>query len=1508
VSRADLAGRRSGLSEAKLALLQRRLGGEPGKVRAQITPRRPGEPPPLSFAQERLWFMDQLAPGTPFYNIACPLRIRAPLNAPALERALNALVARHESLRTTFPAPGGQPMQAIAPVQRLVLATHNLRELSADAREAEAARLAAEEAQRPFDLAAGPLFRATLIELGHADHLLLLTMHHIVSDGWSVSTVLLPELGAAYTALVGGREPSLPPLPVQYADFAVWQREWLRGDVLDRQLDYWRRRLADLPVLELPTDRSRPAHLAYRGAEHAVSVPADITAALRALGQRHGCTLFMTLLAAFEVLLGRYSGQEDIVVGAPVAGRSQPETERLIGFFVNTLVLRTDLAGDPPFTELLARVREVALGAYANQDLPFEVLVERLHPDRDLGRNPLVQVTFQLFSAPRGRWNGGSSGNDDAGGSPTVDRGTAIFDLALSLTEQGDGLAGRLEYSTELFDAATVERMIAQFATLLEAIVAGPARRLSELPLLDAVERDRVLTQFNDTAADYPAEVRAHRLFEAQAARTPDAVAVAVDDEVLTYRRLDRRANHLAHRLRQAGVGTESVVGVCLERSVDLVVALLAVLKADGAFLPLDPRQPAERLTALQRDAAPTALIGADGLRPDHGESDAPPASEARADTLAYVLYTSGSTGMPKGVMVEHRALGNHLHWMQAAFRLDGDDAVLQRTPVSFDAALWEIFAPLVAGARLVLAPAEARTELAGAIDRHQVTVLQLVPSLARMFLGEPGLARCASLRLVFCGGEELRPDLQDAILSALDVELVNLYGPTEACIDATWWSCQRGDERVPIGHPIGNVTAYVVDGAGAPAPIGVTGELWLGGAGLARGYVGQPDLTRERFVPNPFGVGRLYRTGDRVRRLADGSLEFRGRLDDQLKVRGHRIEPAEVEAALEAQPGVAEAAVAAREDSPGDQRLVAYVVPETPATAPEPEAQSERVEQWRELYEATYADSGEAVDPSFDIRGWNSSYTGRPIPAEEMREWVDGTTGRISALRPRRVLEVGCGTGLLLWRLAAGCEQYWGTDFSAEVLERLRPALTKAGLAHVRLLEREADDFSDIPEGAFDTIVLNSVVQYFPAVEYLVRVLDGAVRALAPGGAIFIGDVRSLPLLEAFHTAVELHHAPEGMPAAEVRPRARRRLAQDTELVLDPAFFHAFAHRSPRLGHVQAEPKRGRHTNELTQFRYDVTLRADRPASDSGAGAPTLDWRGAGLTFDALRERLAGGVLRLVGVPSARAERERRAVELLEGADPAATVGELRASLASDALAGVEPEDLWALGDELGCRSDLALRLDSPDCFDVVLDPAPGAEPSFPAEDVGEAAWRSYGSHPVRSAATSEQMPELRNALAGRLPEYMVPAVFVVLGTLPRKAGGKLDRRALPAPNAARRSDASPFTAPRTADEEQMASLWASVLGVDRVGVHDNFFTELGGHSLLGTQLVARVREAFDVELPLRTLFEGPTVAQLTAAATALERGAAGAIPRLERTREVGALSEAEVDALLEQLEAEQP
>jgi amino acid adenylation domain-containing protein len=918
------------------------------------------QPLPLAFSQERMWFIQRMQPASTAYNMPVAVRLTGRLDVAALQRSLETIARRHEALRTTFAVADGRPVQVIAAAATVDVARADLRAAPVTERLAQALRLASSEARLPFDLHAGPLFRVTLAQLAEDDHVLVIVMHHAISDAWSMG-VLAREFMALYTQAIAGRAPDLPELPIQCADFAVWQRQWFTGRVLEDQLAYWRRRLDGVPVLELPTDKPRPVVQTYHGAIQALDLPEPLLAALKRIAQSEGASLHMVLLAAFDTLLHRFSGQTDIAVGTPIANRRWHGVENLIGSFVNTLVLRADLSGDPAFIEVARRVRAAALEAYAYQDLPFAQLVAELRPERDTSHAPLIQVMFNVVNVPLPAL--------ELPGLKAqyleVDRRAAQFDLSFTIADAPGIRQAVVEYNTDLFDDATARRLLDCFETLLAAIVEAPDTPISRLPILPPAAQRQVLEEWNDTDAEFPAHLCVHQWIAAQARRTPDAVAAVCGGQRLTYARLEERAEALARRLRRLGVRPDTLVGICLDRSLDMLIGVLGILKSGGAYAPLDPAYPAERLAFMIEDSQMPVLLTsarlADSLPPhraaivlleqldlgdaDPGDAAGPDGEDGdagvRPDHLAYTLYTSGSTGKPKGVQITHRAAVNFLVSMLREPGLSASDVLLAVTTLSFDIAGLELFLPLVAGARVVIAGRADVVDgrrLAALIDASGATVMQATPATWQMLV-DAGWRAPARPLTILCGGEALSRELADKLLDR-GAGVWNLYGPTETTI----WSTVKRVERcgpITVGRPIANTRVYILDRHLQAVPPGVPGGLYIAGAGLARGYLNRPELTAEKFVRDPYARApgeRMYATGDVARFLADGEIEHLGRSDHQVKVRGFRVELGEIEAALSQHPGVLQAVVIAREDRPGDRRLVAYVIPQ-PQPVPSPDA-----------------------------------------------------------------------------------------------------------------------------------------------------------------------------------------------------------------------------------------------------------------------------------------------------------------------------------------------------------------------------------------------------------------------------------------------------------------------------------------------------------------------------------------------------------------------------------------
>ena len=919
---------------------------------SDMIPRRSSTNPSLlSFAQERMWFFYQLEPDNPFYNNSAILNLEGILDLEVLERAVNEIVLRHEILRTSFVLANNQPTQIVAPNQAISIPVEDLQELPLELQHVAIKQLVKQEAQKPFSLTTGSLLRTKLLRLGQRSHVFILTIHHIISDGWSIG-IFIQELAALYESFLTKATYPLVDLPVQYADFAEWHRQWLQGDRLKQQLDYWKQQLAGVPpVLNLPTDHQRPSVQTFRGDIEKFYLDRELTQQLRQICQTSGTTLFMALLTAFSILLYRYSGQDDIVIGSPIANRNRVEIEKLIGFFANTLALRVQISGDSTYLDLLNRVKEVALAAYSHQDLPFEILVDELKIDRHLSHNALFQVVFALQNNPLPSIK---LPNLELSSDINFDNGTVRFDLEVHLWESSEGLKGDFIYSTDLFDSATIKRLIGNFQTLLREIVKNPNQSVSDLPILTATERHQLLVEWNQTKTLYPRDRTIHEVFEEQVEANPHAVAIILKEQQLTYQQLNQRANQLARHLQKLGVRPNVLVGIYIERSIEMVVGLLGILKAGGAYLPIDPSYPQERLDFTIKDAQVQTILTlnkfasklSNGLKVVCLDSDwldicqevdSNPNSASTSEHLAYVEYTSGSTGKPKGVCIIHRSvvrLVKNTNYLD----FDSDQVFLQLAPISFDASTFELWGSLLNGAKLAIMPPHTPSleELGQAIREYQVTTLWLTTGLFNLMVDER-LEDLQPLQYLVTGGDALSvPHVQQLLVKLTNVRLVNGYGPTENTTFSTCCHIIHGISQlgisVPIGRPIANSQVYILDRHLQPVPIGVSGEIYVGGDGLAQGYLNQSVLTAEKFIPNPFHEGSseyLYKTGDLAKYLPDGNIDFLGRIDFQVKIRGFRIELNEIESILIQHPEIREVVVIAREDHPGNKQLVAYVVPE---------------------------------------------------------------------------------------------------------------------------------------------------------------------------------------------------------------------------------------------------------------------------------------------------------------------------------------------------------------------------------------------------------------------------------------------------------------------------------------------------------------------------------------------------------------------------------------------------
>ncbi|NEP12786.1 MAG: amino acid adenylation domain-containing protein [Symploca sp. SIO2C1] len=1494
--------------------LESYLAQTQGVETAAITPReQDGNPPPLSFAQQRLWFVEKTGLSSNAYNQPLTLNLVGQLYEVALQQSLNHIIVRHETLRTTFSSINDTPVQVIRPPFELQITSLDLSGLTPSQQKSQLQQLLQKENERLFNLEVDPPIRAILLKLGVTEHILQVTLHHIASDGWSL-TVFARELSAHYTAAVQEQPSPLPKLAIQYADFAVWQRNYLQGQTLQTQLDYWKQKLKELPQLQLPTDHPRPAVESFNGAGLPINLPASLTSLITKLTQQQGVTLFMTLLAAFKVLLYRYTAQEQIAVGSPIANRNRSEIEGLIGFFVNSLVMYTDLSGEPSFLEVLNRVRQTALEAYSHQDLPFEKLVEELQPERSLSQNPLFQVSFAVqqsevlkpsFSLPNlevGWYQG-------AGAEMTV-----RFDLELHLWEQGDEIQGFCAYNRDLFEAETIQRMLSHYQNLLTAIVENPSQPISLLPIMTVKEQQQLLVAWNDTKTDYPTDKCIHQLFEAQVEKTPDAIALVFEEQHLTYSQLNSKANQLAHHLQQLGVEPEVLVGICVDRSLEMVIGLLAILKAGGAYVPLDGSYPSSRLAQILEDAQlhflltdsdsqsqlPTTKTPIILLDQDWGITAAltqtNPLSNIQANNLAYVLYTSGSTGRPKGVAIEHRSPVSLLSWATEVFSPEQLAGVLASTSICFDLSVFELFVPLSWGGKVILA--ENALHLPTLPAAEQVTLINTVPSAARELIRSNGIP--AEVATVNLAGEPLDQQLVEQLYQQQTIKAVyNLYGPSEDTTYSTFALMEKGASKSPgIGRPVANTQVYILDSHLQPVPVGVPGELHIAGNGLARSYLNRQELTTEKFISHPFSEqanARMYKTGDLARYRWDGNIEFLGRIDHQVKIRGYRIETGEIEAVLNSYPTVKETVVVATEDNPGNKRLVAYIVAETETTiTDDPELLETHLNSWQEIFnQQIYSQLSEVNDPLFNTCGWLSNYDHKPIPEAQMRVWANDLVTQVLAKKPQRVCEIGCRTGMLLFAIAPHTQAYYGTDISEVSLEYIQTQIAQQPnkYAHVTLAQKAAEDMTDIADNSFDVVLLSSIVQYFPSVDYLLQVISNSIRVVKPGGMIFLGDIRSLPLMRAFHTSVQLHKATPSLSVQQLGQSIDRFIQQETELLLSPELFVALKELYPEISHVQIRLQRGTELNELNKYRYSVLLYVQaqpasviKPSVENGLGMSIED-------IEAYLQQQQPSAICFSSLANGRVGNDLSAVKLLLQAESRLNVQQLRQQLEDKPDNGIDPEQLHQLSISLGYSLELCWSAQgNVGCLDAVLVRSELAVEAMvltplTQQSVVGGNWHGYGNNPLASITTKQLIPQWREYLQQRLPKYFLPSGYVVLPQMPLTPNGKIDRKALPRPDNTS-SLSTEFVAPQTATEKTLAEIWSEVLGIKQVGIHDSFF-ELGGHSLLATQVVSRIRETLEKELTLKRLFESPTIAGIAQSLEVLNQLAQDQTTLISKTEE---------------------
>jgi len=1763
--------------------LSKRIANK-GRTLPSISTQRRKSKIPLSFEQQGLWFLYKALEEKSIYNIPLIFLLTGSLNQNLLQKALNRLFQRHESLRVSIKENEGVP-ELIINNHELPIHTVDLSTISPDTREQEFLNLANKEALTHFDLSKGPLIRASLINLGEEKTGLIINTHHIIFDGWSIE-IFCRELSILYNAYLRDEEPYLPTLQMQYSDFVFWQKHWLEGETLKNNLSYWKENLEKARELNFPTDKKRPRIPTYQKGVCKSFISPDVLEKLHQFSQKEGVTLFVCLLAVFEVLLHRYTGENDIIIGTPFANRHHPRIEEVIGYFVNTLPIRVRIAGSMSFIDLLHHVRNVTISAYENQDLPFEKLVDHLNIPRDINKNPLFQIAF---GSNKGRDNTELNLNGIQDKLFVLEDGFSHFDIILNVYEE-EGLHLVCEYAKDLFEESTIIRLLKHFETLLEGVIRNPDQLIKDFSLLTEAERHQILIEWNDTKTDYLKDKTIHQLFEEQVRKKPNNIAVVSECEEFTYEQLNEEANQLAHHLKILGVGPDTLVGIALERSSKMIIGLLGILKAGAAYVPLDTAWPVFRkkeillsldisyiLTDLSQlktiqtiqwslpqlrhivcldalnlkpppeeaewekikaewdyiaESAQDDITAADFISSYTGQpfsreevneykdhviklalpyinansrileigcgsglimfSLAPYASyyvgldpsevtqkrnkfyidenhfnniklisgfahdislikEEKFDliilastiqfypgyqyvtnvieeslkllktngviliadimdirqkddfhsslekfrrennnnknlrtkiflerelyfdenffndlkfdyqtitsisinyrrddfsnelryrydviikkgagtneqlhaallderkknlwtswhirkypkfnvvsgveptNIAYIIHTSGSSGKPKGVVIQHQPAVNLISWVNNTFRVNSKDKILFLTSICFDLSVYDIFGLLAAGGTIRIAlktEIQDPAKLLQILRYEGITFWDSAPAvlnqLAHSIAIDDPIDKCEHLRLVFLSGDWIPVDLPEHLKRKItNGEIISLGGATEATIWSNYYPILKTNPNwtsIPYGKPIQNAKYYILDQYLSPCPIGVTGDLYIGGECLAVGYRNASEEDHARFIPNPLRSEkdiatdqnfRLYKTGDLARYFPDGNIEFLGRVDQQIKIRGFRVELEEIETILQSHGNVAQAVVLARSDTTDNKTLVAYVVQKQDAV--DVSSASKGIFNWQSIYNDIYKDAKNAKNTTFNTIGWNSSYTDTPLPEIEMLEWVENAVNQILSLKPKRVLEVGCGTGLLLSRIAPHCQAYWGTDFSEEVIKHLNVLKEEiTSLKHVELLKREASNFEGIKEGYFDVIILNSVIQYFPNTNYLKEVLQRAGQSLRKGGIIFIGDVRNLSLLKAYASSVEFFKASENKTKTHIKMHVNQRLNQEKELLIHPHFFTALQGELKEIKHLRIQPKRGKYNNELTKFRYDVFLYMDQQIHTQQIHTQQIDWvdwKDTDHSLTRIEEYLIKKSPNSYGLQNVHNERLHNEKEIINwlSKEEEELLKDFNIVPPSSTSKGINPEDLWQLGKRLGYKVEISWCNAYEDgAYDVAFIKEDsniiGALINFPRNALGSKP-TIYANNPFQKIENVERSSHLQEYLQQFLPDYMVPSFFVYVDKIPLTPNGKVDRKALPAPDLSLRLVGEEYVAPRTSLEEELCSIWKDVLKVEKIGIHDNFF-KLGGHSLLATQVISRVRHTYNIDIPLRSLFEQPTVAALS-------------------------------------------
>lgn len=1436
-------------------------------LKSTIEPREPQESYPLSFSQQRLWFLEQLFPDSPFNNIPYVVLIKGILDEVVLTKVLNTLVKRHESLRTVFFSENGLPRQKVISDLEIVLEKINLMQLEESDKWARGQSILQEKAAAPFDLTKAPLFQAVLITLSQDCRLFFLCLHHLIADGWSLG-IIQTELTKLYNDYTSGLLVSeLNPMRIQYLDFSEWQRQQIHTNNYLKQLNYWKDKLKDLPKqLSLPYDYPENPDKNRKGSRYYFHIPQDLVHKLSSFAKNSKATLYVLLMAALKVLLYRYTQENDIAIACPIANRHYWGSQHIVGFFVNTLVIRSVIQEQQSFKSFLDSVKHNLFQAYENQDLPFEHLVKELQPERDMSMSPLFKIGFVFHNTPK---NQASLNGLNVEPIPLFN-GISLLNLLLSLTEINGALQGFFEYPIALFERKTMAHLTSHYLTLLQSISEDMETAIDQVNLLSDKEK-KELAAITTLKKSYEIKGTIPDYFEKVVEDNAEAIALSFEGQHLSYRELNNRANQLAHFLvDKRSIRHGSFVGIYMQPSFDLIIAILAVLKCGATYLPFDTGWPNKRIEEMCKNLPLDLILSQNALQDklpkgppqqlvhDCLPLDAYPQENLKhvlsITALAYIIHTSGSTGLPKGVQISHHNILRLLMAAQEEFAFQAQEVWTLFHSVAFDFSVWEIFAALLFGGKLVIVPymlSRSPKDFLKLLIQERVTVLNQTPSAFKPLLK----VLCEekqqhTLRYIIFGGEKLDPFMLNPWFSQSpkgQTKLINMYGITETTVHVSFKEIDNDfikKEKSIIGKPLNDLTVHVLDKKMKPCGFNIIGEMYIEGAGLSCGYYKKAEWTKAAFLPNPERPEcLLYKTGDLAYYTLDGELVYFKRADQQVKIRGFRIELGEIESLIKKHPQIKDVIIYPREDSEGNKFLVCYYIKQEDENK-DILAQEKKInQQWTSIFNQIYAQSFSQYEKGCNLAGWNSLYTGLPIPKAEMQSWVDTTIERILLLKPKRVLEIGCGTGLLLFRLYNHCEHYMGVDPSKEAIEGLK-SFFKHNQA-VDLQQGSADQINALVETKFDFIVINSVVQYFPSLSYLKAVIDKAIQLMPHSGTLFIGDVRNLCLLPVFYKDLEQTLAGGALDEYTLDKVIQARMDEEHELIIDPEFFYQLQKEDPKID-VTVLLKKGIYTNELTRFRYDVIIKVNQQQGIK-EDYVAIDFN-EGLTKALIGQKM----------------RENKNIPLLIHDYPNPRMKQFSAAEEND-FSWFDQNDYYyepywpqsgniSTVDLLFCKKEQTI-------------------PSLVRRKLAGKSFQSLSNNPTRVSYLASLNNDLRAFVSSQLPEYMVPTFYICLPSFPLTINGKINTQDLPNPGKARPALNNNYVAPKKPLEKQLSGIWTSLLGINQIGIHDNFF-DLGGHSLLATQLLFKINETFNIDVPLRVLFEISTIAWLAKSIEMIKAG----------------------------------